>query len=441
MLAQVGTSLVGEQGVHQDVFFVHRQVADLLGDLVKGGGDQRSRRHVGRQDLGVADGLGSHVGIDAARGLAVVAADVVLHFLGDQAPALAGEHVHDRLGAHDLGHGGDQRRISHFGAHPGNLLHDLRQAVFGVLNLQLGDQVGHHTAGNLMGEHLHVGQGRNAALVVGALAHLFPVLGDLEQKVQIIAGIVTAFLKGGHDGFHRGMAVAKGQGRMGGVRDGSAGFRSLDYVHGSHAAHVVAVYVHRQADLGVQGLDQALGPIRSQHARHVLDGDGVGAQLLELLGVLQVAVQGVDGRDGVGDGTLEVGAHGLDGLGVVHYVADVVQRVEHAEHVDAVAMGSGDEAVHDFLGVVLVAYQVLAAGKHGKRGVGSQRLDGAQALPRVLIQEAQAGVEGRTAPCLDCPVAHTIHLRQNRLNIADGHAGCPQALLAVTNGGIHQLKP
>ena len=94
-------------------------------------------------------------------------------------------------------------------------------------------------------------------------------------------------------------------------------------------------------------LDQALGAVRRQHAGHVLDGDGVGAQVLELLAVVQEAVEGVHRRNRVGDGALEVTAAFLDGLGVVDDVADIVERVEHAEDMHAVALGGLDEAVAD----------------------------------------------------------------------------------------------
>ena len=93
MLAQEGARLVGEQGVHEHVLFALGQIANLFGDLVIGGGDQARRRHVVGQHLRIARDLLHDLGVDAPRGLAVVAADVVLHLLGHDAPALAGEHV------------------------------------------------------------------------------------------------------------------------------------------------------------------------------------------------------------------------------------------------------------------------------------------------------------------------------------------------------------
>ena len=309
-----------------------------------------------------------------------------------------------------------------------------------VLDLQLRHQVRHHAAGHLVRVHLHVRERGHAALVVAALAHLLPVLGDLEQQVQVQARVVAALLEGGHDHLHRRVRVAEGKRRVGRVRDGGAGLGGLDDVGGRHAAHVMAVDVQRQADLGVERLHHALGAVGREHAGHVLDGDGVGAQVLHLLAVLQVAVKRVDGRHGVRDGALEVAAAFLDGLGVVHDVADIVEGVEHAEHVDAVALGSLDETVADLARVMLVPHQVLTAGQHGERRVRRVRLDRSQTLPRVLVEKAQARVERRAAPSLDGPVPDPVHLRQDRQHVPDLHARGPEALLAVADRGIHDLK-
>ena len=440
VLRKEGARLVGEQGVHEHVFFGRGQIADFFFDLIVGSGRQRRGSHVGRQDLGVADDLLVDFGRDGAGRLAVEAAQVILHLLGHHAPARAREHVEHGLGTHDLAHGGDQRRIAHLGAHARDFAHDLVQAVGCVLDFELRDEVAHHAARNLVRVHLHVGERRHAALVVAALAHFLPVVGDFEQQVEVVAGVVAAFLQGGDDRLDRRMAVAEGKRGARGVRDGGAGFGGLDDVHGGHASDIVAVHVHRQADFGVERLHQALGAIRREHARHVLDGDGVGAEVFELLAVFQIAVERVHGRHGVGDGALEPAAAGLDGLGVVDHVADIVERVEHAEHLDAVFLRAGDEAVHDIFRVVLVAHQVLAAREHGQIGVGHVGLDRAQALPGVLVLEPQARVERRTAPGLDRPITHLVHLGQNGQHVAELHAGGPQALLTVADSGIHQLQ-
>lgn len=129
----------------------------------------------------------------------------------------------------------------------------------------------------------------------------------------------------------------------------------------------MAVDVQRQTDFGVERLHHALGAVGREHARHVLDADGVGTEVLELLAVVEEAVQRVHRRHRVGDGAFEVTAAFLDGFGVVDDVADVVERVEHAEDMNAVALGSLDEVIADVTRIVLVSHQVLTAGQHSER--------------------------------------------------------------------------
>ena len=138
----------------------------------------------------------------------------------------------------------------------------------------------------------------------------------------------------------------------------------------------------------------------------------------------------------VRDGALEVRALILEDLGGVDDVADVVERVKHAEDVDAVAVRGAQEVVDDLLGVMLVAHKVLAAGEHRERRVGAVLLDGAEALPGVLVQETQARVERRSSPRLDGPVADLVHLRQDRKHVPYRHARGPQRLLTVADGGV-----
>ena len=130
----------------------------------------------------------------------------------------------------------------------------------------------------------------------------------------------------------------------GGVDDVGARLDGLEVVHGRHTTDVVAVDVDRQPDLLLERPHHLLGAERREHARHVLDADGVGAQLLERLRVLDEGVERVHRAHGVGDGAFEQAAALLDRRRAHLDVADVVERVEHAEVVDAVALGRVHEA-------------------------------------------------------------------------------------------------
>ena len=103
---------------------------------------------------------------------AVLAAQVGLHLVGHDVPALAGEHVEHGLRADDLRHRRDQRREADLGAHDGDLLEHLGQAVERVLLLELALEVADHAARHLVRVHLHVRERGDAAVVAGVEAHL-----------------------------------------------------------------------------------------------------------------------------------------------------------------------------------------------------------------------------------------------------------------------------
>ena len=116
------------------------------------------------------------------------------------------------------------------------------------------------------------------------------------------------------------------------------------------------------------------------------------------LGVLDIVFVGKDGAGGVADGNLRVTALFVCRPDGGFQVFDIIERVKNADDVDAV----GDRALHQILDAVIrvmaVAQHILSAEQHLQLGVGTVILDGAQALPRILVQKAQARVIGRAAP-------------------------------------------
>ena len=198
--------------------------------------------------------------------------------------------------------------------------------------------------------------------------------------------------------------------------------------------------MHGQTDFGIERLHQALGAIRGEQAGHVFDGDGIGPEVFELLAVLQITVERVHRRYRVGNGALEPTAACLNSLGVIDDIANIVQRIEHAKDLNAVFFRACDKTVHDVFGIVLISHEVLTAREHGQIGIGHVGFDGSQTLPRVLIEKTQTCVKRRATPRFNGPIPNLVHFRQDGQHIAELHAGSPQALLAVADGGVHQLQ-
>ena len=199
------------------------------------------------------------------------------------------------------------------------------------------------------------------------------------------------------------------------------------------------MYEDRQLDGLPQRGDQIEALLRAHDAGHVLDADGLTAHGLHLAGQADVHFEVVDGRQRVADRALRVSARRETGLDRRLDVAHIVQRVEDADDVDAVFNRRLNEAAHGVVRIVAVAQNILAAQQHLELGVLHVLLDGAQALPGVLVQIAQTGIERRTAPAFDRIISGRVHLVERVLEIGQRHARRHQGLLRVAQDGFRNI--
>ena len=117
-------------------------------------------------------------------------------------------------------------------------------------------------------------------------------------------------------------------------------------------------------------------------------------------------------------------------------VADIIERVKNSDDIDAVGNGLLDEILQNVVRIVAVAQGILAAEQHLQFGVGHQLTDSPQAIPGVLVQKADTGVKGGAAPNLSGIETNLVHFRQDRSHLIDGHTGCNQRLVGVTQHGL-----
>jgi hypothetical protein len=117
---------------------------------------------------------------------------------------------------------------------------------------------------------------------------------------------------------------------------------------------------------------------------------------------------------------LAAGQSGTDGR---LEIPQVVHGVEDAEDINAVVYRPFYEALYDVVGVMPVAEQVLGAQQHLLAGPGHRGLELAQALPGVLPQIADAGIESGPAPSLQRPVADRVQFRRDRQHILQAQPG------------------
>ena len=117
-------------------------------------------------------------------------------------------------------------------------------------------------------------------------------------------------------------------------------------------------------------------------------------------------------------------------------IARVVERVEHAHDADAVFDGLGDEFFHHVVRIMAVAEQVLAAQQHLDGRLLQISFQRAQALPRVFVQKAEAGIEGGAAPRFQRIIADIVQLFQHGDHFIQAHARRRLRLVRVTQDGI-----
>lgn len=161
---------------------------------------------------------------------------------------------------------------------------------------------------------------------------------------------------------------------------------------------------------------------RCQQSGHVLDGNRVATHLFQRHSLLYEVFDGVHRARGVADRALRMLAAADHGLDRGFEIAQVVHGVEDAEYIHAVRGRLVDEGVHHIVGVVPVAEQVLAAQQHLDGRVGQRLFECAQSFPGVLLEKADAGVEGRATPGLERPEADSIQLRTDRQHILGAQA-------------------
>ena len=260
--------------------------------------------------------------------------------------------------------------------------------------------------------------------------------GALAHQLGVEARIVLGALERRTEGLSRRLGRALGQRGQRGIHDVAARLDGLEDGHRAGTGGVVGVQVNRQLGVRLELLDEAVGVIRQQQVRHVLDADGVRAHLLDLLGELHEVLLRVHRADRVADGDFADAAVLLGGLDGLLQVAHVVERVEDADDVNAVLDGLLDERIDDVVRVVLVTQDVLAAEEHLQLRVGHGLAQLAQTLPRVLVQEAHAAVKRGAAPALQRIVAHLVELIGDGQHLVQAHAGSRLRLMRVAQNGI-----
>ena len=200
----------------------------------------------------------------------------------------------------------------------------------------------------------------------------------------------------------------------------------------------------RDSDFLLEGGDQLLGRIGLEQTCHILDGQHMGAAVLQLLGHIHIVFQGVfvivgiQNIAGVADCSLQDLVLVEDFIHGDLHAFDPVEGVEYTEDVDAAACSCLDELADQVVGIVGVADSIGAAQQHLQQEIGRFFTDDIQTLPGRLVQETVGNIKGGAAPALQGEgvgqdlggAVHTLY------DITGADTGAQQGLVGVAAGGV-----
>ena len=179
--------------------------------------------------------------------------------------------------------------------------------------------------------------------------------------------------------------------------------------------------------------------LRRQQSGRILDGNVVGAELDELLRASDVIRIGVHRAQRVGQHRIDLHAGVVTGANRRFDVAIVVQRVVNGQHRDASLREHHRVECDDVVGKELERVEALAA-RQRVAGCGQTLAQQADALPRILLQVADAHVEHRAAQDIDERIADAVDRCDDRRHHRGGHARRPQALVRVAQRHVDEAE-
>ena len=197
--------------------------------------------------------------------------------------------------------------------------------------------------------------------------------------------------------------------------------------------------VDGQVELCLEAANQAFGSVGTQQTGHILNADGISAHLCQLLAKLDEVLILMIGADGVDDAALHMCACFLGSTHSAFQVARIVERVEDTDDRNTVRYRAVDKLADYVVSVMIIAEDILAAQQHLNRGFAQMLFECAQALPRVFIQEAQAGVKGGATPGFKSIITSVIKSFKCGQHIANTHSGRSKRLVTVAQNSFYYL--
>ena len=170
---------------------------------------------------------------------------------------------------------------------------------------------------------------------------------------------------------------------------------------------------------GFKVTHKALGLVRSEQSRHILDTDRISASLFYPLCIIHIILMCEHFTESIGDSYLSVSLLLLCSLDSCLKVSDIVERIKDTDDIDTVCYGFLNEILNKVVCIMTVAKHILASEKHLELGVGHLFSDDPKSLPGILVKKSDAGVKSSSAPALRGIKADLIDLGKDRSHIVE----------------------
>ena len=156
---------------------------------------------------------------------------------------------------------------------------------------------------------------------------------------------------------------------------------------------------------------------------HVLDADRVAPKRVEVLGHLDERRDRMNRTCRVAYRTLKVRPDVLDLFHRLLHVPDVVECIKDPENIDSALCRCVYELLHNVIGIMPVAYEVLTTQEHLDGSAPQFGLQLSQAVPGVIVEKPDAAVKGRPTPGFNREETNFINSPGKRKHILSPHPG------------------
>ena len=121
-------------------------------------------------------------------------------------------------------------------------------------------------------------------------------------------------------------------------------------------------------------------------------------------------------------------------------VSDIIQAVKNTDNINTICDGFLYKVLNHIICIMIVSKDILTTEQHLELRVLESSSQFSESLPRIFLQETQAGIKSSAAPAFYCVVANFIHFVNDRKHLISRHSCCKERLMRITKNGLNDLN-